>query len=92
MIQKPFPALCRDCRHRIPEPGSEWNSMCTHPKVNAKNEWALANTGGDGKLASSTAHIERGNTSLFAPCGRSGKLWEPRSMYWQYNSITKDAA
>jgi hypothetical protein len=76
-MKKPYPALCRDCKHQIPEDGSKWNSRCTHPIVNAQNEWALANTGGNGTSANSDARSER-ERRWFAPCGMKGKLWEPK--------------
>lgn len=79
MKTKPYPALCRDCQHQVPEPGSEWNSRCTHPMVNADNSWALANTGGNGAPAHTDARGERERTSWLAPCGRAGKLWELRA-------------
>jgi len=77
-MNKPFPALCRDCRFQIREPGSDWNSRCTNPYVNAKNAWALANTGGNGNPAHTSANDESGRTSFLSPCGQSGKLWEPK--------------
>lgn len=77
-MSKPFPALCRDCKHGIPEEDAKWNMRCTHPKVNATNSWALANTGGDGKPAQTDARHER-SRKWFAPCGMTGKLWEPKN-------------
>jgi hypothetical protein len=76
-MTKPYPALCRDCKHQIPEPGSTWNSRCTHPSVNAQNEWALANSGGNGSPPASDCRGERAR-KWFAPCGMTGKLWEPK--------------
>jgi hypothetical protein len=76
-VNKPYPALCRDCAHQSPEPGSPWNSRCSHPIVNAKDAWALSNTGGQGELATSNCRSERAR-KWFAPCGMAGKLWEPK--------------
>lgn len=75
---KPFPLLCRDCKFQVPEPGSAWNSMCLHPIVNAQNSWALANTGGAGQPAHTSAQEER-KRKWFVPCGMAGKLWEQRA-------------
>jgi hypothetical protein len=69
--------LCRDCRHQMPTPGAEWNSQCLHPSVNAKNAYALANTGGNGFSASSSAKDER-ERGWWSPCGMRGALWEPK--------------
>jgi hypothetical protein len=76
-MTKPFPALCRDCKHGIPEEGSPWSMWCTNPMVNAQNEWALANTGGNGAPAHSSARQERARKWL-SPCGMTGKLWTPK--------------
>jgi hypothetical protein len=76
-MNKPYPALCRDCKYAMPEPGSTWNMRCINPRVNARNEWALANTGGDGTPAHSDCRSERG-IKWFAACGITGKLWEPK--------------
>lgn len=78
MKNKPNPALCRDCKHQKIRSDSDWTSVCLHPKVNAKNAWALANSGGNGTLAGFDAVRERERTSFFAPCGQAGKLWEPK--------------
>lgn len=63
--------LCRDCRHSMPEPGSEWNLRCMHPEVNSRDPWALASPNPHG----SCARDER-ERKWFAPCGMKGKLWE----------------
>jgi len=75
---KPFPALCMFCRYSKPEPRSEWNNRCFHPKVVASDSWALANNQ-EGAPAGVSCRDERGKCSLFAPCGMKGKLWEPKS-------------
>ena len=74
-MSKPFPALCRDCKHSKPEEHSEseWNLRCIHPIVIAKDPWALA---GSGALRGSDCRLERDCRGLFAPCGIKGKLWE----------------
>jgi hypothetical protein len=33
--------LCRECRHSMPEPGSEWNLRCMNAEVNKRDAWAL---------------------------------------------------
>ncbi len=71
-MSKPFPALCRDCKHSQPEERSEWNLRCLHPIVSAKDPWALA---GGGAIRGSDCRSERERRSLFAPCGMKGKLW-----------------
>lgn len=72
MIAKPFPALCRDCKHSKPEPNSEWNLRCQHPIVNGADPWALsAASVGKG----SDCRSERERKTLFAKCGMKGKLW-----------------
>lgn len=70
-MNKPFPALCRDCKHSMPEPKSEWNLRCMHPKVNAKSAWALAGA----KPHGTDARAER-EKYWPAPCGQRGALWE----------------
>jgi hypothetical protein len=65
--------LCVGCKYSIPEPGSVWNLRCTHPEVNSKDPWALA----DAKPHGSSARQERSKRFL-ASCGMSGKLWEPK--------------
>jgi hypothetical protein len=71
-MNKPYPALCRDCKHCIPEPGSEWTLRCMHPVVNAGDPWALAGA----KPHGSGCRDERARVGFFAPCGKPGKLWE----------------
>lgn len=72
---KPYPALCRDCKHSMPEPGFDWNLRCMHPVVNAGDHWALSSS----KPHGSEARSERERISLFSPCGMRGKLWEPKA-------------
>ncbi len=62
--------LCKDCRHSMPEPNSEWNIRCMNPEVNAKDPWALASS----KPHGSCARDER-KKNWFSPCGIKGKLW-----------------
>ena len=33
MMNKPFPALCKDCKHSKPQEEMEWNLLCLHPVV-----------------------------------------------------------
>jgi hypothetical protein len=66
--------LCRECRHSIPEPGSEWVLRCMHQEVNARDPWALSGA----KPHGSCARSQRERTLFFYPCGMKGKLWEPK--------------
>lgn len=76
MSQKPFPALCRDCKHSEPDRNSNWNLHCNHPVVNGADPWALASAStGRG----TDCRGERERRSLFAKCGIKGKLWELRA-------------
>ena len=71
---EPTVRLCRDCRHSMPEPRSEWNLRCMHPEVNARDPWALAGAQPHG----SNARDERERTWTLrglAPCGMRGALW-----------------
>ena len=73
-MAKPFPALCRDCKHSKPNSDSIWNLQCSHPVVNAADPWALASaTAGRG----TDCRMERDRRSWLARCGIEGKLWEP---------------
>ena len=74
MTDKPFPALCMDCKYAEPEPRSTWNNRCHHPKVVASDAWALANNH-EGQPYGSECRSER-KKIWFAPCGAKGKLWE----------------
>lgn len=71
-MSKPFPALCKDCKHSRPETNSAWNLKCTHPVVNAKDAWALSRSESPG---GTDCRGER-ERKWFAPCGMRGKLWE----------------
>ena len=74
MTDKPFPALCKDCKYSKPEARSEWSLRCLHPAVNARDPWALS-----GAIVSdqgSSAREER-ERKWFAACGMRGKLWTP---------------
>lgn len=78
-MKKPFPALCLDCKHSKPEDRSHWVNECTHPKVIASDAYALANSSyADGGPRGVSCSQQRDKVSLFASCGRKGKLWEPR--------------
>ena len=70
--------FCRDCKHHMPEPRSEWNLRCMHPTVTARDPWALAGAQPHG----SCARDEREKTWTLrglAPCGMRGALWEPNT-------------
>lgn len=73
-MTKPYPALCRDCKYSTVDLKSPWNGLCSHPKVNAKDPWTLANPA---EPAASNAKDERSKT-WFAVCGMKGKLWEAK--------------
>ena len=75
MTTKPFPLLCKDCKHSIPEKNSEWMNGCTNSKVVSKNSWALANNF-EGQPNYVHCREEREKKWFTAPCGIHGKLWE----------------
>jgi len=75
-MSKPFPALCKDCKHSQPEKGSSWNNRCFNPKVVAKDAWALSNNH-EGLPYGVTCREER-QRKWFTPCGMNGKLWEKK--------------
>ena len=70
-INKPYPALCKDCRHSKPEAKSQWNLRCYEPKVNSRDAWALGSLDASG--TSCTSEREK---SWPAPCGMRGAKWE----------------
>lgn len=72
-MNKPYPALCSECRHSTPEERSSWALRCTHPKVNGADPWALASAQ---KANGTDCRGERERKSWFAQCGIKGKLWE----------------
>ena len=72
-MTKPYPALCRDCKHSQPSTISDWNLRCINPVVNARDSWALAAV----QINGSDARSER-EKRIFAACGMKGKLWEPK--------------
>lgn len=67
------PKFCRDCKWSMPKPKSEWDLRCMHPATNADDAWALADT----TIRGSDARAERAR-GWFAPCGKQGRLWEPK--------------
>jgi len=75
--QKPFPALCLDCKHSEVNSQSPWSHRCFNPKVVSKDCWALAHNH-EGKPSGTDCSTERGKGSWFAPCGMRGKLWEAK--------------
>lgn len=71
---KPYPALCRDCKHSKPDTTSEWNLRCHEPKVNAYDAWALGSL-----TASGTSCTSEREKSWPAACGMRGARWEGES-------------
>ena len=71
-MRKPFPVLCRDCKHSEPDPSSTWTLRCLNPAVNSKDYWALASML---SARGTSCTVERDRT-WFSPCGMKGKLWE----------------
>ncbi len=71
-MTRPYPVLCRDCKHSAPEVDSAWNLRCHCPKVNANDPWAL----GGLKINGTNCTTER-ERRWPAPCGMRGALWEP---------------
>lgn len=69
-MKKPFPALCKDCKYS--ESDSSIYLRCYHPKVNAKDTYALGNKLGVGTLCTQVR-----DRSWPAVCGMRGSLWEP---------------
>ena len=72
-MKKPFPVFCIECKHHTIKEDSTWITYCKHPKVNAKDPWALSNI----HIGTSSCREERAKISTFAACGMKGKLWEP---------------
>lgn len=74
-LSKPFPALCRDCKHSTPNASHSRSLDCRHPVVNAADPWALASSiQGRG----TDCRAERERTSQTAKCGIRAKLFEPK--------------
>ena len=69
------PKFCKDCRHSMLEPGSEWNLVCQHPRVLGKNPWALARPSFKG-----TPCTDERRLRWPAPCGMRGALWAPKEV------------
>lgn len=72
-MSKPYPALCKDCKHSNPQKGSDWNLLCLNPVVNADDPWALSRASVSDSGSSCREERQR---KWLAPCGMSGKLWE----------------
>ena len=70
---KPYPALCKDCKHSEPEEGYEWNLLCKHPVVNANDAEALSSP-----TARGTGCKREREKGIFKKCGMAGDLWEPK--------------
>jgi len=68
--------LCRDCKHSMPEPRSEWNLRCMNPEVNARDSWALSSVHPHGSSARDERETNMTMRGL-KPCGMRGALWEP---------------
>ncbi len=77
MSEKPYPALCLDCKHARPEKDYDWNHRCFNQKVVASDAWALSNNK-EGEPTGASCYEERKKISIFAPCGAKGKLWESK--------------
>ena len=74
-MNKPYPALCRDCKWSRTEENRDWYLRCVHPVINANDSWALSR--GNREYGSDTQQ-ERAKRGLFTKCGIKGKLWEPK--------------
>lgn len=67
------PRYCKDCKWSAPEENYEWNLRCIHPTVNMDDAWALSSP----KINGTSCREER-ERKFFAPCGKAGRLWEPK--------------
>jgi len=74
-MKKPYPSLCKDCKHSKTEERSEWNLRCHHPVVNAKDPWALASINAGGSNCSTVREKH-----WPAACGMRGALWDGKSV------------
>ena len=74
-MNKPYPALCAECKHSESEETSAWTLRCQHPKVNGDDPWALASAR---KARGTDCRGERERRSFLAVCGIKGKAWEPK--------------
>ena len=76
-MNRPYPALCRDCKWSAPEKGFEWNLKCFQPTVNGNDPYALAaaKSHGDRQSGGTSCSVER-DKKWFVKCGMKGKLWE----------------
>lgn len=69
MIKVKYCATCIWSNERA----SNWQLLCTHPVVNAKDEGALASK----VIRGTSCRTERElSWYQFPPCGKAGKLWE----------------
>lgn len=73
-MNKPYPALCNDCKWSKPEERSEWNLRCHHPVINAGDAWALAAAG----IIRGSGCREEREKVFWSKCGMKGKLWTPK--------------
>lgn len=65
--------FCTDCAHcAVLHGGGRW--VCTHPLVRAQMPKGVGLVGNAGEDCST----ERGRWAPWAPCGRKGKLWDPK--------------
>ena len=69
--------LCKDCKHSLPEPRSEWTLKCMHPEVNSRDAWALSAAEAHGSSARDEREKTWGIKGLSA-CGMRGALWEAK--------------
>lgn len=72
--------FCKNCEWSRPEPGFEFNLLCTNPIVNKNDPWALAS----GKDFSSTSCREERKGRWFSKCGMKGKLWEQKHAKFEH--------
>jgi hypothetical protein len=72
-MKKPYPCLCKDCKHSFLKGDNSWFLRCKNPKVNARDPAALSDGNGDG----TNCQNERTN-GFFSACGMAGRLWEKK--------------
>ena len=70
--------LCRDCVWSVADSVFLEQLRCTNTSVTSKDAEALA---AKSLHFGTSARKERANTSIFAVCGRRGKLWCNASNY-----------
>ncbi|MBT9176619.1 MAG: hypothetical protein DDT20_00939 [Firmicutes bacterium] len=70
---KPYPLLCRECRHSAPEDKSEGNLRCHNPRVNAGDAYVLSSPD---RTRGTSCISEREKSIFFSACGERGAQWE----------------